>query len=71
MEIRDNGKGFRHDRELHAKLTERLGILGMRERLEMVKGNFTVQTAPGKGTTILVRIPLAGARGRSRADRVN
>jgi len=30
----------------------------MRERLEMVGGNFTITSAPGKGTTVLAQIPL-------------
>jgi len=36
-----------------------LGMLGMRECIEMVHGAFAVQSAPGRGTTILVQIPLA------------
>ncbi|HEY5910655.1 MAG TPA: ATP-binding protein [Verrucomicrobiae bacterium] len=58
MEIRDNGKGFQQDRVLHEKKKNRLGLLGMRERVEMVNGEFSVTSSPGKGTTILVRIPL-------------
>jgi signal transduction histidine kinase len=58
MKIKDNGKGFPQERVLHAKKRKRLGLLGMRERLEMVGGNFTVTSAPGKGTTIVAQIPL-------------
>ena len=63
MKIKDNGKGFQTGRVLHAKKNKRLGLLGMRERLEMVGGNITIESAPGKGTTILAQIPLANARG--------
>ena len=63
MTIEDDGKGFQAERVLHGKKQERLGVLGMRERVEMVSGNFTVQSAPGKGTTVRVQIPLAEARG--------
>ena len=64
MKIKDNGKGFQEERVLHAKKNNRLGLLGMRERLEMVGGNFSVKSAPGKGTTIQAQIPLANdARG--------
>jgi signal transduction histidine kinase len=38
---------------------KRLGLLGMTERLEIVGGNFTVTSAPGKGTTVLARVPLS------------
>jgi signal transduction histidine kinase len=71
MKIEDNGKGFEPERVLHAKKNRRLGLLGMRERLEMVSGNFTIKSAPGKGTTILAQIPLADARrGRRLGDGV-
>ena len=43
----------------------------MRERLEMVGGNFDVESAPGKGTTITAQIPSGnGPRGESIADGV-
>ena len=72
MKIKDNGKGFQAERVLHAKKSKRLGLLGMRERVEMVGGNFTVKSAPGKGTTVLAQIPLIDrtSGGESRADRV-
>jgi len=62
MGISDNGRGFQEPSALHSKQKNRLGLLGMKERLEMLGGNFTIQTAPGKGTTILAQIPLADGR---------
>jgi signal transduction histidine kinase len=59
MKIKDNGKSFQVERALTGKKQNRLGLLGMRERLEMVNGTFTIQSAPHKGTTIEARIPLA------------
>jgi signal transduction histidine kinase len=41
---------------------KRLGLLGMRERLEMVGGKFAVESAPGTGTTVRAQIPLGKAR---------
>lgn len=58
MKIKDDGKGFQKERVLSAKRGERLGLLGMRERLEMVGGKFNVTSAPGKGTTVLAQVPL-------------
>jgi PAS domain S-box-containing protein len=58
MTITDDGKGFPTERVGEAKKAKRLGLLGMRERLEIVGGNFTVTSAPGKGTTVLARVPL-------------
>jgi len=67
MEITDDGKSFDVERVLHAKGNERLGLLGMRERVEMVRGTFGIQSAPGQGTTVRVEIPLASARKRGRS----
>ena len=57
MEIKDDGQSFQVDRVLHPQKNQRLGLLGMRERVEMVGGKFAVEAAPGKGTTIRVEIP--------------
>ena len=39
----------------------RLGLVGMRERAEMLGGKLTVETAPGAGTTVMLEVPHAGA----------
>ena len=57
MKIKDDGKSFQVDRVLDGKGCKHLGLLGMRERLEMVGGNFAVESAPGKGSTIIAQIP--------------
>jgi signal transduction histidine kinase len=59
MRIRDNGRGFELERVARAKRARRLGLLGMKERLEMVGGNFNVTSAPGQGSTVLAQIPLS------------
>jgi signal transduction histidine kinase len=58
MKIKDDGKGFEKERVLNARRGQRLGLLGMRERLDMVGGNFTVTSRPSKGTTVLAQVPL-------------
>ena len=62
MKIKDNGRGFEAERVLYSKKNKRLGLLGMSERLDMVGGKFTVTSAPGRGTTILAKIPLLDHR---------
>jgi PAS domain S-box-containing protein len=57
MTIHDNGDGFQEKRVAKAKTNQRLGLLGMRERLEMVGGSLTVTSAPGKGATVQANIP--------------
>jgi len=67
LEIADNGKSFRVQQVLRARGNNRLGLLGMRERVEMVGGRFSVESAPGRGTTVRARIPLRnGERGAGR-----
>ncbi len=62
MHVKDDGKSFSVERVLHGKGSKRLGLLGMRERVEMVGGTFCVESAPGKGTTIAVEVPFAKVR---------
>ena len=62
MEIKDDGKSFQVERVLFAKGNKQLGLLGMRERVEMVGGTFCAQSTPGQGTTIKVEIPFAKVR---------
>lgn len=58
MQIKDDGKSFDVERIWHARKSQRLGLLGMRERVEMVGGTFTVESAPGQGTTIQAQVPF-------------
>jgi signal transduction histidine kinase len=58
MEIKDDGKSFEVERRLHGKGSKRLGLLGMRERVEMVGGTFCIESSPGQGTIVRVEIPL-------------
>jgi signal transduction histidine kinase len=63
LKIWDDGKSFSVEQALQANGSNRLGLLGMRERLEMVGGSFEVESGPGKGTTIIAKIPLHAAGG--------
>jgi signal transduction histidine kinase len=54
MHIEDDGSGF----DVAGK-TSRLGLMGMRERIEMVGGVFSLTSAPGQPTSIQVEIPAA------------
>ena len=68
MEVHDDGRSFEVGRVLLAKKYKRLGILGMRERVEMVGGVFVVESAPGQGTTIRAEIPFASDGERRKAQ---
>lgn len=54
LSIEDDGQGFEKEK-INAKQT--LGILGMKERSQMMGGNYEIRSTPGKGTTVLVAIP--------------
>ena len=58
MRIKDNGRGFAVDQERSAKREQRLGMLGMQERVRLVDGHFEITSSPGKGTTVKVEVPF-------------
>jgi signal transduction histidine kinase len=64
LEISDNGRSFSVAPVFRAKRNKHLGLLGMRERVEMVGGHFTVEAAPGRGTSIRAEVPF-GHGGRA------
>lgn len=61
MEIWDNGKSFNVQYVLLAKGKKHLGVLGMRERVEMVGGMFKIESSPGHGTLVSAEIPFPRA----------
>ncbi|MEK5039745.1 sensor histidine kinase [Sporosarcina sp. FSL K6-3457] len=52
--IKDSGRGFDQN-EVRDKS---FGLIGMRERIELLKGDMTITSTIGNGTTIYFRIPL-------------
>jgi PAS domain S-box-containing protein len=56
--VHDDGKSFDPRKVSSNRRSKALGLLGMRERVEMVGGCFTVESSPGKGTTIRADIPF-------------
>jgi signal transduction histidine kinase len=52
--IEDNGIGFSHVSSLS---DEQLGLFGMRERVKMLGGTFTIESSPGKGTMVKAEVP--------------
>jgi signal transduction histidine kinase len=65
MSIEDDGEGFNmDDYEAHKNqpLTEGgLGLFGIKERLAVFEGTFTVTSVAGAGTTLLIKVPLSPA----------
>ncbi len=52
--VEDDGKGF----EVEESGKESFGLMGMRERVNLLKGNLTISSVPGAGTKISVRVNL-------------
>ena len=55
--VSDDGCGFDPDLSANAK-TESFGLLGMRERVELLKGEMEITSAPGSGSEIQIMIPI-------------
>jgi len=55
LSVRDSGVGFDPSAAL---LGKGLGLVSMQERLRLVNGELTVQSAPDGGTAIQARVPL-------------
>jgi signal transduction histidine kinase len=59
VEIHDNGKGFDLSQTLYSAIPRgHLGLLGMKQRAEMLGGDFRIITGKGKGTTIILSLPV-------------
>jgi len=57
--VQDHGRGFDVDAALTGNANERgFGLRAMRDRVQLFGGRFQVTSAPGRGTTIQVEVPL-------------
>ncbi len=61
VNIRDDGTGFDVAEAISSKDRPRgLGLLGMKERVELLNGTLNIQSRPGAGTEINIEIPFNG-----------
>lgn len=58
LEVQDNGVGFR---TADPRPAQSLGLLGLRERAHLLKGQLSVTSVPGGGTTVRASIPVPSA----------
>lgn len=57
--IEDNGKGFDVEQSTATAIQQgKLGLLGMRERTQLLGGTLAIESSPGSGTSVYVRIPV-------------
>lgn len=62
MTIQDNGRGFDPDEISPTSAGDGFGLVGMAERTRMMGGDLTIESAPGRGTTITISVPRAPGR---------
>ncbi len=53
--VEDNGRGFDVEAIISGN-SERLGLVGMRERIELVGGSLAIESSEGQGTTVYARV---------------
>jgi len=54
IQVRDNGRGF----QTHAVRHDAFGLLGIKERVDMLQGQVTITSRPGEGTQLELTLPL-------------
>lgn len=60
VEIEDDGDGFDPQRIVRSPESLRgVGLLGMRERIEILGGSLEIESDPGGGTRVVMRVPVA------------
>ena len=59
LNIVDQGKGFDPTEPRNKQSSFGRGIINMRERTKLVKGNFSIDSTPGKGTKVHIKVPIA------------
>jgi PAS domain S-box-containing protein len=68
--VEDNGRGFDPEALQQAPNVQgRLGLLGMRERIALVGGTLSIESAQGAGTTLFVQLPIDSESPEESADR--
>lgn len=59
--IEDDGCGFVPEEVLaEGEGGKHLGLFGMQERVALVGGTFTIESSPGQGTTVYIKVPIGG-----------
>lgn len=64
VQVEDRGRGFDAQQALAAAASN--GLSGMRERAELLGGQFTIDSTPGQGTRVTVEMPLQHRGGKER-----
>jgi PAS domain S-box-containing protein len=61
FQVEDNGRGLDHQKAINGNVTERgLGLTAMDERARMLGGSFNIWSQEGRGTKIIIIVPIQG-----------
>ncbi|WP_010676930.1 sensor histidine kinase [Bacillus timonensis] len=52
--VKDNGKGF----DIREKKKDSFGLIGMRERVDLLDGHLTIDSSIGAGTIVMIQVPI-------------
>jgi two-component system sensor histidine kinase DegS len=58
MSVKDDGRGFEVEKARHEGAGTKFGLVGMRERAELLGGRMDVSSSPGLGTRVSFSVPL-------------
>ena len=59
LSVADDGRGFNWQEAIQRAWTEkRFGLMGMQERAHILGGNLEIESVPGGGSTVKVRVPV-------------
>jgi len=57
--IQDDGVGFDFDQKQRLTKNYGMGLSGLSERAKIIGGNLTIESSPGNGTKVLLKIPVS------------
>jgi signal transduction histidine kinase len=63
LRVSDDGTGFDS-----GAVTERFGLVGMRERVDLAGGELQVDSEPGRGTVVTAELPVVRAQQGDRQE---
>ena len=72
LRIEDNGRGFDvQKRAVSAGHEKRMGLRSMQERVKLLNGEMKLQSKPGQGTKVTIKLPLVEKKSGAKENHPN
>jgi signal transduction histidine kinase len=72
LRVEDNGRGFDVDaRAAAAGQEKRMGLRSMQERVSLLNGEMKLQSKPGRGTKVFIKLPFAEKKRGTKENHLN